>query len=424
MEEDKREVNSRPGFLRGVATGIILTLVMGTVVFGSLSVVHYLRHINSAAGNSSNASSEAEKSDSLSEGADQFYDQLESKMDEINRLIDDTFIFDVDSQALMDQALAGYVSGLDDPYSAYYTQEEYEKQMEESDGSYVGIGVSVQQDMESMIITVMTVYPGSPAEEGGMEKGDVIIGVDGQDINQMSLSEVVALIQGEENTQVKVQVLRDGGTKELTMTRRSIDKITVESRMLDEAIGYIQLSEFDKVSISQMEEAVLDLEDQGMESLVLDLRDNPGGLLTSVLSIADYFLPETNIFYSEDKSGKQTRYDAEAGQLFDGEMAILVNGNSASAAEVLSGSLQDNGRAVLVGEQTFGKGIVQSYYNLSDGSALKLTTAHYFTPSGRDIHGVGIEPDIVVEPGENDSADNDTQLNRAVDYLKELKPAD
>ncbi|MCD8052854.1 MAG: S41 family peptidase [Lachnospiraceae bacterium] len=413
-----RRPRARGAFLDGVLVGILATVMVALLVVGGVYAASLLRLRSSLGASNSTQTSEEEEagtSDSLQEGESEFNEELESKLAEINALIDSAFIFDVDEDQMMDSLLAGYLAGLDDDYSVYYTAEEYEEEMTDSDGSYVGIGVAVQQDTTTMVITVLTVYEGSPAEESGMEKGDVLQAVDGTDITQEELSDVVNRIRGEEGTEVTVTVLRDGETLDFTITRKSVDKVTVEYEMLEDGIGYILLTEFDNVSVSQMEEAIEALREEGMEKLILDLRDNPGGLLTSVVSIADLFLPETNIFYSEDKQGNQTNYDSSAEQLCTEEMVVLVNGNSASASEVLAGSLKDNDRAALVGTQTFGKGIVQTFYQLSDGSGIKLTTAHYFTPNGTDIHGVGIEPDLVVEDDED--TETDEQLEAALEAI-------
>ncbi len=354
-------------------------------------------------------------SDNLTQGAAAFDTALQKKIAEINPYIDDAFIFPVDSDKVLDETLKGYLNGLDDIYSVYYTPDEYKETMESSDGAYVGIGVAVQQDPDTKMITAMTVYPGSPAEKGGMKKGDTLVKVDGEDITGWDLSEVVNRIRGEENTQVTVTVYREGEYLDLTMTRAALNKMTVEYKMLENGIGYILLTEFDAVSVEQIRTAVNTLKNQGMQKLVLDLRDNPGGLLTSVVTIADDFLPKANVFYVEDKQGQRTNYDSEEGEIFEGDMVVLINENSASASEVLSGTLKDNGRATIMGTQSFGKGIVQTFFPLTDGSAIKLTTAHYFTPNGTDIHGVGITPDQVVE--DDRETEDDEQLQAALAAL-------
>ncbi len=400
------------GFVRGMMTGILLCAVGAVLVIGGLSTVTSRQRRRTADSDETGSSSV-----SLTEDAEAFRAELEGKLKEINSLIDENFIFEVDEEQMMDGLLSGYLEGLDDVYSLYYTPEEFEEAISDSDGSYVGIGVAVEQDTETLAITALTVYSGSPAEGAGMQSGDILKAVDGKDISGEILSDVVDQIRGEEGSEVTVTVLRDGETLDLTMTRTAMEMETAEYEMLEEGIGYIQLTEFDSVSVDQMKEAIQELREQGMEKLILDLRDNPGGLLTSVVSIADLFLPKgDNIFYAEDKKGNQTRYDSESDPFCTETLSVLVNGNSASASEVLSGSLKDHERAVLVGTQTFGKGIVQTFYRLSDGSGIKLTTAHYFTPSGTDIHGIGIEPDLAVE--DDAETEEDEVLEAALEEIR------
>ena len=323
--------------------------------------------------------------------------QANDKLEEINKYIDDKFIFDTDSDTLSTAMLKGYISGLGDRYSAYYTEEEMEQVLQSLDGGYYGIGVQVEQQ-EDGSLRIVDVYSNSPAKESGLEAEDLIVGVSGIDVEDMELETITSYIKGAEGTYVELTIRR--GTTEFTVQveRRDVSKDTVHYRMLEDNIGYLQLTSFDEVSLEQLTGALLDLTGQGMTSLVLDLRDNPGGLLTSVVDIADIFLPKDEmVLYIEEKDGTQTEYRTENDASYDGPMVVLVNENSASAAEVLSGALKDYERATLIGTTTFGKGIVQSYYNLSDGSGLKITTAHYFTPAGHDIHGVGITPDIEVE---------------------------
>jgi len=348
--------------------------------------------------------------------------QVEEKLNEIDWYIDHYYIFDVDRDKLADGLLAGYVSGLEDPYSVYYTPEKYTDILESANGEYYGIGVLVTEDKDGTI-QIVNVFSNSPAKEAGILKGDIIAGVDNLDITGMDLNQVVGYIKGKEGTSVELQIQRDGEADLLNITveRRQVSVDTVEYRMLEDGIGYLQLVQFDDVSLDQMTAAIEDLKSQGMEKLILDLRDNPGGLLTSVVDIADLFLPEANIFYMEDKSGSRTDYNATDDQLFDGELVVLVNENSASASEVLAGTLKDNGRAQLVGVTTFGKGIVQTFYSLSDGSGVKLTTAHYFTPSGTDIHGVGVTPNVEAEQPDDEKtgeSENDTQLNKALEIIR------
>ena len=341
------------------------------------------------------------------------------KAAEIQNIIEKQFLYgdDVKNEDLQDMSLKGYVAGLGDPYSVYYDKEETEELLDSTEGKYAGIGALMAQDQETLEITVQEVYKDTPAEEAGMKEGDVLLSVDGDDVTGMSLSEVVDLVKGEENTKVSVTVRRAGGNVDLEMTRKIVETQTVETEMKDGGVGYLKITEFDTVTYEQFQNGLESLEEAGMTGLVVDLRDNPGGNLDTVCQILDLLLPEGTIVYTEDKNGERvdTKTSDEEHQ-FTNPMAVLVNGGSASASEVFSGAVQDYGLGTIIGTQTYGKGIVQTLYSLSDGSCLKLTTAQYFTPDGRNIHGEGITPDIVLEKTPDDQRDN--QLEKAVETVQ------
>lgn len=341
------------------------------------------------------------------------------KAAEIQNIIEKQFLYgdDVKNEDLQDMSLKGYVAGLGDPYSVYYDKEETEELLDSTEGKYAGIGALMAQDQETLEITVQEVYKDTPAEEAGMKEGDVLLSVDGDDVTGMSLSEVVDLVKGEENTKVSVTVRRAGGNVDLEMTRKIVETQTVETEMKDGGVGYLKITEFDTVTYEQFQNGLESLEEAGMTGLVVDLRDNPGGNLDTVCQILDLLLPEGTIVYTEDKNGERvdTKTSDEEHQ-FTKPMAVLVNGGSASASEVFSGAVQDYGIGTIIGTQTYGKGIVQTLYSLSDGSCLKLTTAQYFTPDGRNIHGEGITPDIVLEKTPDDQRDN--QLEKAVETVQ------
>ena len=341
------------------------------------------------------------------------------KAAEIQNIIEKQFLYgdDVKNEDLQDMSLKGYVAGLGDPYSVYYDKEETEELLDSTEGKYAGIGALMAQDQETLEITVQEVYKDTPAEEAGMKEGDVLLSVDGDDVTGMSLSEVVDLVKGEENTKVSVTVRRAGGNVDLEMTRKIVETQTVETEMKDGGVGYLKITEFDTVTYEQFQNGLESLEEAGMTGLVVDLRDNPGGNLDTVCQILDLLLPEGTIVYTEDKNGERvdTKTSDEEHQ-FTKPMAVLVNGGSASASEVFSGAVQDYGIGTIIGTQTYGKGIVQTLYSLSDGSCLKLTTAQYFTPDGRNIHGEGITPDIVLEKTADDQRDN--QLEKAVETVQ------
>lgn len=343
---------------------------------------------------------------------------IEAKLGLIQSVIDSSFLFDYDEEELAESIYSGYVDGLGDPYTCYYTAKEYEEMMESSEGTYYGIGVMISQEVDTGRVYVIRVFSGSPAEEAGMKAGDIIEEVEGKEVTGIDLSEVVAAIKGAEGTAAQVKIYRESEQKELTfdVERRQVDVDTVYYRMLDNQIGYLELTEFDSVSTEQFTEALEDLKSQGMEALILDLRNNPGGLLDVAISLADELIDTGIVVSIRDKAGNEETYEAEGEGSLGIPLAVLVNGDSASASEVLSGCIRDYGVGTLVGTQTFGKGIVQNIIPFSDGTAMKITTAHYYTPNGTDIHGVGITPDIVVEDDKT-TEDVDEQLEAAVNLL-------
>lgn len=312
----------------------------------------------------------------------------------------------------------GLFESLKDVYSCYYTPEEYKMLAEQTQGVYYGIGAYVSQDVETGICAISGVIKNSPAEAAGLMEGDLIYKVDGEDMSGLDIDEVVSHIRGEEGTEVALTLVRNGEEIEVKLKRGRVDTPTVESEMLDDGIGYLQITEFDDVTVNQFTENFEELKGQGMKGLIIDLRGNPGGSVTSVCAVAEQLLPKGLIFYMEDKDGNKTEYKCE-GADFDLPMVVLVNEYSASAAEILSGAIKDSGIGKLVGKTTFGKGIVQDVIPLQDGSAIKLTVANYYTRGGNDIHLKGIEPDIEVELDTDAYLDDgkDTQLDKAVEVL-------
>lgn len=333
------------------------------------------------------------------------------KISEAKKLIDEKYLYNVDAEEMERYLFTGIMSGLDDPYAAYYTAKDMEEIDKTNAGQYKGIGITIGQDEETTYPVILSVYPGSPAEKAGLMKDDLILKIGGEDVTGMTYIQAADLITPDlEN--VSMVVLRGEEEKEFVMEQGMIPTAPVTFEMLENDTGYIYIPEFDTVTVEQFENAVADLTGQGMQRMVIDIRDNPGGLLDSVCSILDDLLPECLLVYTEDKNGNGSKLYSEEGQITDVPMAVLVNGESASASEVFAGALQDYDAAVIIGEKTFGKGIVQRTYSYSDGSAFKLTTEKYFTGGGQDIHGKGITPDIVVE-------EEDEQLDRAITELKD-----
>lgn len=356
-------------------------------------------------------------------------EDVNDKIDEINRYIDSYFYFEKDPEKQEEAIYDGIMEGLDDPYSVYYTKEEYAELMEEDSGEYVGVGAVVTQD-EDKKVSVVRPIKNSPAEEAGIMAEDIIVEVDGTEITDQDLSLVVDMIRGEEGTTAHIKVYRESIKDyiEFEMQRRVVENYSVYYEMLPDNIAYIEVQQFYDNTPTEFKEAIEDVTAQGAKGIIFDLRDNPGGLLNAVADMCDYVMGEGTIVTVEDRDGRILNdYESDEKQQINLPMVVLVNGNSASASEIFTGALKDSGKAKIVGTQTFGKGIVQSVIPLSDGTAIKLTIAKYFTPNGNDIHEIGIEPDYVVElPDGRENAVNlphneDPQLDKAIEIIKNWK---
>lgn len=352
--------------------------------------------------------------------------ETKEKLSGIQALIQKEYIGEVDEDALQTGICQGYVGALGDPYSAYYDEEQTSALMETTQGEYGGIGVVLTQNLDTGVTTASSVYEDSPAMKAGMKDGDIIYQVEGRDVSGMALEEISGSIKGEKGTTVEITVLRGEEREEvsLTITRDTIQAETVKTRMLEDEIGYLAISEFDSVTLEQYREGLAELTTQGMEGLIVDLRGNPGGNLDTVCEILDLMLPEGLIVYTEDKDGNRQEFTSDEAQEVQVPLAVLVDGNSASASEIYAGAIQDYGIGQIVGTKTYGKGVVQTIYDLKDGTSLKLTVAEYFTPNGRNIDGEGITPDVEVtyQRDENDP-EADNQLDRAVETLQnEMAP--
>lgn len=408
--------NFKNGFLAGLFGAVLIfsiaLLGMNVVVQGRIKA---------------NGLSAADSSVTDEEKEDQTYKQIISKLTFLESLVDNYYLDEVDDTAFADGIYKGFMSSLKDPYSTYYTAEEYKALMESSSGVYHGIGATVSQDVKTGVITIVKPFTTGPAYKEGIKPGDIIYKVDGEEVTGLDLTEVVSRMKGKEGTQVTIEIVRTGNLDplEFVVTRQKINVPTIEHKMLPDKIGYIIISEFDEITVSQFSSAIAELESLGMKGLVVDVRNNPGGLLSSVVKMLDRLLPKGLIVYTEDKNGKRVEEKAINKDKIEVPVAVIINGNSASASEIFAGAIQDYGIGTVVGTTSYGKGIVQKVFPLSDGTAVKLTISKYFTPKGRNIHGSGIVPDVEVDLLDELKqeveipVEKDNQLQEAIRVLKD-----
>lgn len=353
-----------------------------------------------------------------------------SKLTYLENLIDEYYLGDKDEEKLQEGLYTGLLYGLDDPYSRYYTAEEYEAENSSSQGTYVGIGILMEKNKEGGV-KIVECYEGGPGEEAGLKAGDIISAIDGEDITDDEVSDVADLVRNSDKDSVVLTVHRENvdDAMEITVPITDVELPSVFHEMLDSKIGYIRITEFKGVTSEQYQEAFDDLNSQGMEKLIVDLRDNPGGLLDSVCDILRQILPEGLIVYTEDKDGNREVEKCDGKNELLIPLAVLVNESSASASEIFAGAVQDYGIGTIVGTITYGKGVVQSIRQLSDGSAIKLTVANYYTPKGNNIHKIGIKPDIEVsldtsllnKNKDEITHDEDNQLQEAIKAVEKEK---
>ena len=400
-------MDNKKGFLKGALTGALAMLVITAAIGAGVIVIN---HIDLGSMKKS--------------GSGQVVGQYtEKKLEELKGLIDEVYLHEeeVDEEALTEGIYQGYIAALNDPYSAYYTTEETKEMMESTSGEYSGIGALMSQNRETGVITIANVYENSPAAEAGMKNEDILYKVEGEEVTGVDLSEVVTRVKGEEGTEVKMTLLRGADRQEIEVTavRRKLQTQTVSYEMKEGQIGYIRVSEFDEVTLEQFREAKAALESQGMASMLIDLRGNPGGNLSTVCDMLREILPEGLIVYTEERDGERTEYKCDGKTPWEKPLAVLINGASASASEIFAGAVQDYGIGQLVGTTTYGKGVVQQLFPMTDGTMVKLTIAEYFTPKGRNIDGTGIVPDVEVEyvyDETNPEADN--QMEKAMELLR------
>ena len=349
-----------------------------------------------------------------------------ARAEEILSIVQREYYREVDAEALETAAIDGMLAALGDPYTFYYTDEAYAAMNEETTGQYVGVGMLVGEAADGDL-RVLRVFRDSPAEKAGIEAGDALLAIDGASVGgdaPMSLSEASALLKGEGETPVEVEVERGGETLSFTLERGEVSINYVEYSILEGDVGYLSIYQFTGDDVEGVKEAISAFQQAGVSALVVDVRSNPGGLLTDVVDICDMLLPEGLIVYTEDRSGAREEFYAD-GEYWDVPMAVLVNGDSASASEIFAAAVQDTGRGIVVGEVTYGKGVVQTLHAFPEGDGMQLTTATYYTPSGASIHGQGVTPDIEVALAADASviyhapdAASDAQLAAALEALR------
>lgn len=401
-----RNENKTKYYLLGLATGIALSMIVSLM---TVSVVRFYKNIGLMRNKA-----QAESAESVTD------DVVVEKLGVLEETVDKYFWKDVEEETLQDGIYKGMLAALDDPYSVYYTKEELISLQQQTEGIYYGIGAYISKDLETGYVQISRIIKGTPAEESDLMQGDYIYAIEGESMYGKESDYVVSKIKGEEGTFVTITVLREGEADpiDIDVERRRIESPTVEYEMYDNGMAYIQITEFDLVTTGQFEEAYNQAKADGMKGLIIDLRSNPGGNLSTVCDIARMLLPKGLIVYTEDKYGKREEYKCDGSNEIDVPLVVLADGYSASASEILTGAVKDYGIGTIVGTTTYGKGIVQKVINLSDGSALKLTVSTYFTPNGNNIHGIGIEPDIEV-PFDAEQYQNgvDNQLEKAKEVL-------
>lgn len=426
MEEQKEnvtyaqtgeDIGRKTGIKSGVAAGVIWG-ILGTLLVGIAGIL-ILCNVTGRQIVITNRSSLSTDEKSVLDA------ESIAKINELAAYVDLYYYDELDAQSLKDGIYAGLLEGLDDKYSVYYTPEEYQQSKISVTGQYYGIGAGLSQDKETMIVSVSKIYDGTPSDTAGLLAEDIILSVDGTEAATMEVTELVKLIRGEAGTTVHLEVYRTSTNEYLSfdVERADVTLPSVASEMLNGEIGYIRIEGFEADTAAQFETALAELDAQGMHSLVIDLRYNGGGMVDSVVQILDDILPEGLLVYTEDKNGKRQEYSSSGDTHFDYPLAVLINEDSASASEIFAGAIKDYEYGTLIGTTTFGKGIVQTVFPLSDGDAVKLTTAKYFTPNGNYIHGVGIEPDIELAyeylnpEGEEYEMQFDNQIQKAMEVL-------
>ncbi|MCR5785022.1 MAG: S41 family peptidase [Eubacterium sp.] len=427
LEEEKHS-EYKKGIIHGII-GAVLVLVLAGLVFMGVSYLRYMQ-----------AKKSAEQTQTTEESGDASGDNVVSELTLTNTLTSETleklgYIYaiinryyceDVDVDDMLDGMYAGLLEGIGDAYSSYYTVDEYKRLSEKNSGSYAGIGATFSTDPDTGYPIVMFVYPDTPAEDVGLEAGDIVIAVDDEDVSEMELEEVVALIRGEEGVDVTLTYIRGEQVNTVVATREEVELASVAGTMLDDGVGYLRITSFTKSTGEQFEEYTELFLDEGMTSMIIDLRNNGGGLIDGAADVLDYLLPEGTIVYTvEEKDEVRKDYTSDEETKLEIPIVVLINGNTASASEIFAEAIREFEWGTLVGTTTYGKGVYQVTLALPDGSAVKVTNGKFYSSSGKNFDGVGIDPDVELEyenlGGEDAdySVDNDNQIQKAVELLIE-----
>lgn len=417
----------KKNFITGIITGICSAIFLMSILGAAYFYMDEKISNDNDNGVVQENESDVNAKDNRQDAEEDSMEQITMKLNYLKLLVDSYFLEPVDPKGFADGIYKGFISSLEDPYSTYYTAEEYKAVREGTSGVYYGIGAYVNQNIKTGIISIVRPFENGPAHEAGLLPGDIIYKIEDEEVTGHDLTDVVSRMKGAEGTTVKIAIIRENQAEpiEVTVERRKVEVPTIETKMLDNDIGYILITEFDEVTVAQFDKAISDLEAAGMKGLIIDVRDNPGGLLDAVVKMLDRILPPGLLVYTKDKYGRRQEKDATNPDKLTAPLAVLINENSASASEIFAGAIQDYKAGTVIGMTSFGKGIVQQLIPLSDGTAVKLTISKYYTPKGRDINGTGIEPDIEIDLSDEMKRaitvpiEKDEQLQKAIEVIME-----
>ena len=434
LQSEAIEQKKKPGYGRGVLHGILYGVFTTLIVIFIACGIRYFVIKNTAVDQTETASDPTEASsdasgDWVSETSvtEVLDDATLEKMNYLISLINTYYYDGMDVSEMQESLISGLIEGIGDKYTEYYTAEEYTQLMESTTGSYAGIGATLYKESDDATsVTIGYVYKDSPAENAGVEAGDQIVAVDGEAVtSDEDASDIATAVRGDIGTTVTLTILRDGETFDVEIERAEVEIETVEAEMMDDGVGYLRITQFATNTTEQFEEALVELQEEGMTSLVIDLRDNGGGVVQTCADILDDLLPEGVVVYTEDKNGNRVDYTSDEETQLDIPMVVLINGNSASASEIFAAAIADYGWGTLLGTTTYGKGVYQSVFELTDGSGIKITIGKFYSPNGNNFNGVGITPDVELEY-ENTAGDDadysyetDNQLQKAIELLTE-----